>query len=133
MIFKAEAYSIVLQAAESSLHRDQPLPAADAVYGFLVALLQDAALDHCGNLWKQVAVGPLGEVAAIPLRRAYSHRILGLRPRPIALAVELATCYVHLVPGHLRRWIRTGLHEVRLEVKQVAVAVDLPQDLVVLR
>src|SRR5579872_1508990 len=92
MIRQTKAHSIVLQPAKAAFHRDQPLAATNAVDGFLVTLLQDAALDHGGDLREQVAVGSLGEVAAEPFCRGSSCETRR-RPGTILLAVIFTACY----------------------------------------
>src|ERR1700722_20969357 len=89
IILQTNTYRVVFKAVGGASHRDQPLAAADAVYRFLVAFLQNAALDHRCNRWQQVAIRALSQVAAIPLRPSASDRILRFRPGTITLAVKL--------------------------------------------
>src|ERR1039457_1647044 len=132
MILQTQAHRVVLKSAEPAFHGDQTLPATNAVHGFLVALLQDAALDHRGNLWQQLTVGSLRKVAANPPRRAASGFVSGLLPGAIALAGILPARHVYLVLVDFLRGIGPGIDHVPLAVKDVAITVDLPQHLIVL-
>src|ERR1700692_128392 len=132
MILQTQAHRVVLKAVCPALHSDQPLAATNAIYGLLVALLQDAAPDHGGNLREHTAGSALDKVAANPFRRSASCRIQRLRPGTIHLPVVLATCHVDPVLLYFLRGIGPGVNHVPLVMKDVTIAVNLPQHVITL-
>src|ERR1700686_3277059 len=130
MILRTQAHRVVLKAVCPALHSDQPLAATNAIYGLLVALLQDAAPDHGGNLREHTAVSALDKVAAKPFRRSASCRIQRLRPGTIHLPAVLAACHVDPVLIYFLRGTGPGFNHVPLVMKDVTIAVDLPKHVI---
>src|ERR1700760_4935385 len=84
----------MLEAVGSTSHGHQPLPATNAIHSLLVALLDNSAADHAGNLGKQRRITAHGECITVSDRRTTPVRVVGLSPGTIGLSL------VFLIPDH---------------------------------